>query len=146
MPGVNNGARPTFQHRWATRICRDSPWYRRSANRVMSVTVNGDELASTRMFPALAPGFDDVHVPLRNLVKVERTTYAIPGLGFRIPTVTVEYRDAAGSIQSLEHIFTTLGPFSLVTTPGRRADDFIAALESGRSQVTEVPGTPQDSS
>ena len=50
----------------------------------------------------------------------------------RLTTVRVLHRDAEGAILRLEHAFTTLLPFPLVTG---RGEEFLEALEAARRRV-----------
>ena len=112
---------PLFVHRWATRICRKNPLHRRSANRIIEITVTQDELCSRVMVPFLRFGFPDIHIPLTKIVQSKNSTFS----GF--PTILVTYRTANDVIESLEHAFTTLLPFPLVTNAG---EAFLQALEA----------------
>lgn len=125
LPGIR------FTHRWATRLCRQNPWYRFAANRMIEVQITDTEVISRVMFPFLAWGFPNIRLNLAAIVSVQR------GSLWGYPTVQIVYRSADGATQqSLEHAFTTLFPLPLVTG---RGEEFMEALEAGRQRARTEP-------
>jgi len=125
MPSDDHYPHVRFKHCWATIICRQNPWYRRSANRIIEVAITQDQLCSRVMLPLLRFGFPDICVQLSKIVAVER------GIFWGCPTVKVTYADATGAVQLLEHAFTTLLPVPIVTNAG---ETFIQIIEAARAQ------------
>jgi hypothetical protein len=120
MASWGNSDRILFQHRWATRLCRENPWYRRSANRIIEVRVTEEEILSRVMFPLLSFGFRDIAIKPCQISEVKHARY----WGF--PTVQVYYQEDRGELLCLEHAFTRLLPLPLVTNEGER---YVQALE-----------------
>ena len=125
MASDEHYSRLRFKHRWATRICSQNPWYRRSANRIIEITVTQDQLCSRVMLPLFRFGFPDVCVQLSKVVAVERSVF------WGRPTIKVTYLDDKGAIHLLEHAFTTLLPIPIVTNAG---EAFLQIIEAARAQ------------
>lgn len=119
---------PLFTHRWATRIYRDNPFYRRSANRIIEVSLTPDALCSRVMVPFLRFGVPDIRIPLAKIVQFQRETF----WGFT--TVQVTYHTQDNALATLEHAFTTLLPFPLVTNADEALLQALKTLDCGKAE------------